>query len=388
MLEAGESRLRTVDWLAIVLVLLFAWMGVRSGFLTGLLSLIGFVAGALIAARVAPQLLPDGERSPFAPPLTLLGAVVGGIFLALLLERVGAGIKAALPLPLLGTADRCLGALLGAVIGAAVVWLAMLVTIQLPASPAVTRELRKSSFLRALGSILPPADEVLGVIARFDPLPVVGGPSPAFLSEPSGDAVGSGAGGSVVRVRAWSCGLALEGSGWVGASGLVVTNAHVVAGDGSPLVERGGVGPGLDGDVVVFDRRNDIAVIAVDGLDLAPLGTAEADVGTQGAVLGFPLDGRFRSSPVTIGRTVAVLGDDAYGEGPVSRQVQALRGVVRPGNSGGPVVDRDGRVVGTVYGRTEGSRPRGGFAVPSRLVENALQRAKSGASDPTGPCSP
>lgn len=388
MLETGEAGMRTVDWLAIVLVILFAWMGVRSGFLTGLLSLAGFVAGAMIAARVAPELLPDGQRSPFAAPLTLLGAVVGGIFLAVLLERVGAGLKAALPLPFLGLLDRGLGALLGAVIGVAVVWLAMLVTIQLPTSPTVKRELRKSSLLKALGSVMPPADEVLGVIARFDPLPVVGGPSPALLSEPSGEAVGVAAARSVVRVRAWSCGLALEGSGWVGASGFVVTNAHVVAGDDSPMVEPGGVGPGLDGRVVVFDRRNDIAVIAVDGLGLAPLATREAAVGSQGAVLGFPLDGQFRSSPVTIGRTVAVLGDDAYGEGPVSRQVQALRGVVRPGNSGGPVVDRGGRVVGTVYGRTEGIRPRGGFAVPSGLVEKALQRAKSGATDPTGPCSP
>ena len=380
--------MRTVDWLAIALVLLFAWLGLRSGFLTGLLSLVGFVAGAAASARLAPELLPDGRQSPFAAPLTLLGAVVGGIVLALILERLGAGVKAALPLPLLGLLDRGLGALLGAITGVAAVWLVVLIAVQLPAPPSVTRELRRSPLLKALGTVMPPADEVLGVIARFDPLPVVGGPSPALLPAPSANAVGSGPGASVVRIRAWSCGLALEGSGWVGAPGLVVTNAHVVAGDGNPLVEPRGVGPGLDGRVVVFDRRNDIAVIAVDGLGLAPLASGEAGIGSQGAVLGFPLDGGFRSSPVTVGRTVGVLGDDAYGEGPVSRQVQALRGLVRPGNSGGPVVDRRGLVVGTVYGRTAGTRPRGGFAVPPSVVANALQRAESGASDPTGPCSP
>jgi S1-C subfamily serine protease len=164
---------------------------------------------------------------------------------------------------------------------------------------------------------------------------------------------------------------------------LVVTNAHVVAGDSGPSVEPGGKGLGLNSKVVVFDRVNDLAVLRVGSLRLPGLLTENPQAGGAGAVLGYPLNGGFDASPVTVGRTVAVLGDDAYGNGPLERIVLALRGVVRPGNSGGPVIDGRGEVMGTVYGKTDAD---GGFAVPVSVSRRAVARAISGASDPVGPC--
>ena len=160
----------------------------------------------------------------------------------------------------------------------------------------------------------------------------------------------------------------------------------MVAGDQHPTVEVGGRWLGLNATVVTFDRRNDLAVLRVPRLRSRAMSTTTPQSGSSGAALGYPLDGGFRASEVSIGRVMPVLGDDAYGSGPVSRNVLILRGVVRPGNSGGPVIDSSGLVVGTVYGRSESGGPAGGFAVPVENATQELQRATSGAADPVGPC--
>jgi len=254
----------------------------------------------------------------------------------------------------------------------------------------VRTDLRASKLLQTIGQVMPPTTEVLGVIGRFDPLPTVAGISRTTLSNPDREVLARpavrSAGGSVVRIRALSCGFAIEGSGWVGAPGYVVTNAHVVAGDQHPTVEVGGRWLGLNATVVSFDRRNDLAVLRVPGLRVRAMSMTAPQSGSSGAVLGYPLDGGFRASEVSIGRVMAALGDDAYGTGPISRNVLILRGVVRPGNSGGPVIDSSGMVVGTVYGRSEAGGPAGGFAVPAEVASHELQRAISGAEDPVGPC--
>jgi len=377
----------TVDWVILGIVAVSAWVGLRSGFIGGLMSLIGFAGGALAAAWLAPLLLPDGRESAYAPMVALFGAAIGGSVFASLLERVGVSIRKLLPIPFLGTADSLVGAGLGAVIGIGVIWLGAIVIVQLPGAEAARTQLRQSSLIQAFGAVMPPTAEVLGVVGRFDPLPVVGGASGVGLSAPDRAVVAMpqvrSARDSVVRIRAESCGFAVEGSGWVASPELVVTNAHVVAGDPEPSVEPRGKGLGLDARVVVFDRVNDIAVLRVRSLRLAGLLTEDPRSGSFGAVLGYPLNAGFDATPVTVGRTVAVLGDDAYGSGPIGRTVVALRGLVRPGNSGGPVVDSRGQAVATVYGKTDAG---GGFAVPIQVSRRAVARAISGASDPVGPC--
>ena len=167
--------------------------------------------------------------------------------------------------------------------------------------------------------------------------------------------------------------------------GLVVTNAHVVAGQDDTVVQVGGSGPALDADAVAYDPRNDVAVLRVDGMSARPLpvvGSPEA--GTAGAILGFPENGPFDVRAARIGATTSVRSQDSYGRGPLQRDMTLIRGLVRSGNSGGPVVDGDGRVLTTVFAATVGGPVRGGYGVPNAVVRSALAGAR-GEVD-TGPC--
>jgi S1-C subfamily serine protease len=164
---------------------------------------------------------------------------------------------------------------------------------------------------------------------------------------------------------------------------VVVTNAHVVAGEDDTTVQTDG-GPRHDAHAIAFDPHNDVAVLRVDGLGAPPLAVqTRAGAGTPVAILGFPQDGPFRAVPGRLGATQTVISRDAYGAGPVQRRMTSLRGEIRPGDSGGPVVDADGRVVATVFAATTRG-PRGGFAIPSGIVVSDLRGADSPVD--TGPC--
>jgi S1-C subfamily serine protease len=194
------------------------------------------------------------------------------------------------------------------------------------------------------------------------------------------------AGRSVVRVLGTACGLGIEGSGWVAQNGLVVTNAHVVAGQQDTTVQLQGAGARHDAQVVWFDPRNDIALLRASGLDTAPRLALDvnARAGTSAAILGFPGNGPYDVQPGRLGRTQALLTDDAYGRGPIQRRITTLRGLVRSGNSGGPMVDGDGQVVTTIFAATVGNGGKTGFGVPDSVVRDALGRAAAPVS--TGAC--
>jgi S1-C subfamily serine protease len=168
----------------------------------------------------------------------------------------------------------------------------------------------------------------------------------------------------------------------------VVTNAHVVAGEDDTSVQLQGTGPRLSATAVAFDPRNDVAVLRVPGAAGTPALDLDvnAAVGTPAAILGFPENGPFDVRPARLGRTSTVISQDAYGRGPVRRPITALRGKVRSGNSGGPVVDSHGRVVTTVFAATVGGGSAGGYGVPDSIVRDALRRVDPGRSVSTGPC--
>jgi S1-C subfamily serine protease len=183
----------------------------------------------------------------------------------------------------------------------------------------------------------------------------------------------------------------VEGSGWVARPGLVVTNAHVVAGEHDTAIEIGGNAPGLPAALVDFDPHDDIAVLRVGGLHQRALPLADHPVpGTPAAILGYPLDGPYDPQPGRIGQTQVATTQDAYGNGPVQRSIEALRGFVRPGNSGGPLVDASGEVVGTVFAAITGSAGTSGgdgLAVPNALVRAQLARAEARSGRvSSGPC--
>ena len=185
---------------------------------------------------------------------------------------------------------------------------------------------------------------------------------------------------SVVRVLGTACGLGIEGSGWVAAPGYVVTNAHVVAGESDTVVQVGGSPPGLPAQPVVFDPHDDIAVLRVPGLDEPSLPIAALRAGRQSGRDPRVPAGRAvrRASRAGSAQTQPTHTEDAYGDGPVTRLITSLRGLVRPGNSGGPMVDRGGPGGRDgVRGDHRGSgRAAGGYAVANAVVRTELAAAE------------
>jgi S1-C subfamily serine protease len=384
----------SVDWLIVGFTTLLAFYGYMQGFVVGSMSLVGFAAGAFIGTRLGPLLLPSGAHSQYAPLFGLLGALLAGGGLASGFEGLGVSARAALRLPGLRQVDGLLGAALTACVGLGIAWIVGAIALQSSGSRVLRLDIQRSAILRELNQLLPPSGAILHVLARFDPLPSVRGPAADVAPPPRGIVGAHGvleSHRSVVRVVGTACGLGIEGSGWVAGPDLVVTNAHVVAGETDTVVQIGGVAPGLSAQVVDFDPHDDIAVLRVRGLGEPALRLgADPRSGTAAAILGYPLDGPFDAEPGRIGQTAIVSTQDAYGNGPVQRSITSVRGLVRPGNSGGPMVDAAGEVVATVFAAitdSSGSPSAGGFAVPNSLVGRQLalaQRRTDAVS--TGPC--
>jgi S1-C subfamily serine protease len=366
-----------VDWIIVGLVLLLALFGWAQGFVSGVLAFTG----------IGPLVLSEGSHSPWAPAFGLLGALIVGAVLSGLFEAFGAPIRRKLHgMPGFEAADGALGAVLVAVAGLLVVWILSALAVQ-TGGYRMRVEVQSSAILQRLNTIMPPSGPLLNSLRALDPFPRIDGPQAQVAPPRAGiarDPDVQDAAASVVKVLGTACGLGVEGSGWVAGAGLVVTNAHVVAGQSDTQVLPGGREPGRDAQAVHFDARNDLAILRVDGLDERPLALAdEFDSGTSAAILGFPLNGPFDVRPGRLGPTRRVSSSDAYGDGPVERTMTALRGLVRSGNSGGPMVDGAGRVVTTIFAATT-SGERGGYGIPNPVVERALGRSSGPVS--TGPC--
>jgi S1-C subfamily serine protease len=385
-----------LDWLILAFASILAIFGFRQGLILGALSFGGFAVGAFLGTRLGPLLLPRGSSSPYAPAFGLVGALLAGAVFASGFEGIGLRLRRTLIVPGMGLLDGVLGALLGAALGLGIVWIAAAVAAQTPGQSLLRADIQRSAILRRLNEVLPPSGSILNALARLDPLPSITGPTPDVAPPLAGVARAPGvraASRSVVRVIGTACGLAIEGSGWVAAPDLVVTNAHVVAGEQDTTVEVGGGSPSLPAQPVAFDARDDIAVLRVPELALPALRLAESSAdGTAGAILGYPENGPFDAQPGRIGRTQSVLTQDAYGRGPVSRLLTPLRGLVRPGNSGGPLVSSAGQVLTTVFAGTVGAKQQGGYGVANETVAGVLSgaraRAQSGDRVSTEGCAP
>jgi S1-C subfamily serine protease len=383
-----------LDWIIVAFALLLAFFGSRQGLIVGVLSFAGFVLGAFLGTRLGPLLLPQGSASPYAPAFGLVGALIAGMILAAGLEGLGFMLRRTLIIPGIGLLDGVLGAAFGAALGLGIIWIVAAVAAQAPGQSQLRADIQRSVILRELNELLPPSGVILNALARLDPIPSITGPAPDVAAPEPRIARAPAvrlASRSVVRVLGTACGLAIEGSGWVAEPGLVITNAHVVAGESDTTVEVGGSSPRLAARPVAFDAHDDIAVLRIPQLGLRPLSlAADSAAGTPGAILGYPENGPFNVEPARIGRTQTVLTEDAYGRGPVSRVLTPLRGVVRPGNSGGPVVDVQGRVLTTVFAGTVGASSRGGYGVANQtlasVVRAASARADAGGDVSTGPC--
>jgi hypothetical protein len=390
MVAAGTSLTRALtglDWIIVAFTALMAVWGFSQGLIAGAMSLVGFAAGAFVGSRLGPLVLTDGSHSPYAPLFALIGALMVGALFSSVLELLGFHLRRRLG-ERFGVIDGVGGSILVACLGLFLVWIAGAVALQTPGARELREPIQRSEILKKLNAALPPSGPLLQALARFDPFPTIQGPA-ANVPPPNAaiarDPQVQAAGQSVVRVLGTACGLGVQGSGWIAGDGLVVTNAHVVAGQDDTTVQPGGEGPSVDADAVWFDARNDLAILRASGLSGAPglSMNVNAESGSSAAVLGFPENGPYDVEPARLGPTQTVISQDAYGRGPVRRAITTLRGLVRHGNSGGPVVDGSGRVVTTVFAAASGRR-RSGFGVPDSIVRQALGRIR-GRVD-TGPC--
>ena len=367
----------TVDWIALGLIGLAALSGLRRGLVATALSLAGLVVGAILGSRIAPTLLP-GNLSQYSSFVAIGGAVIGAGVLHAVASFAGSIVRGGLRIPGIRQIDSLGGAVVGAAMGAALVWVVGAAALQIPHQPKVHAYAVDSKIVSALVKAFPPGD-ILHRLSRLDAFPKLSGapdapaeaPNPAIL-------LATGvreARASVVRVEGRACGLNVSGSGWTAGPGVVVTAAHVVAGQSKTTVQRSGSGRKLSARVVVYDTHNDVAILLAPGLLAAPLRFAEPTNGDAVAILGFPGNRAYTAVAGRIGKTQPVLSQDSYGKGPLLRELTSVRGKVQHGNSGGPAVDASGHVEATIFGQ---SKTGGlGLGVPASMVKAALARIGS-----------
>lgn len=385
-----------VDVVALVALVTALAVGIVRGFLASLGAIAGLVAGALAAywlVPVAGPWIPDAAWRPLVLAAGALVLVVLGVSIG---AWIGELLRAGADRAKLKAVDRTLGGLL-ATVATALVLLMAGATITATGAPGIAPAVASSRVLGFLDVLTPPPlDSALAQLRGAvvdDGLPRLGellraevAPTspPVSLDDPELQAAAA----SVARISgtAYACGRALTGSGFVAADDLVVTNAHVVAGVEVPLVELPGRSA-REGRVVYFDPVDDLAVIAVDGLQAAPLAILDpVPAGTAGVVQGYPLGGPFTSTSAHVLSVGVVPVPDIHDSSTAPREIYALQADVRPGNSGGPLLTGDGAVVGVVFARGDDGQTRGYAMTTSELRPALAASSTTGASVSTGAC--
>ncbi len=376
-----------VDVIIVAFAVALAVLGYQHGLLVGAITLAGFVGGAIAGARLGPSLLEGGADSPYAGLTALLGGLLIGASIAALAETLARKLRTRLHGRGVDIVDGIGGALLLAALALALAWVTGIVALNTPGLGGVRGAVQNSTILAALNEALPPSGPILNVLHRVDPRPAIEGPD-AKVERPNPASVGDpevvAAAQSVVRVQGTACGLGVEGSGWVARPGVVLTNAHVVAGSDDTVVQTSD-GAEFSATAIAYEPRNDLAVLSVPDLGADPLELPpNPESGAPGAIVGYPQNGPLDIVQARVGETVPVTSQDSYGAGPIRREMTPFRGDVRPGNSGGPVIGTDGRVLTTVFAASTGKGAPGGLGVPNSEASRLLASADSPVS--TGPC--
>ncbi|MFC5997530.1 MarP family serine protease [Quadrisphaera sp. GCM10027208] len=388
-----------LDVLLGLVLLGYAVSGVRQGAVVGVLSLAGFVGGAVVGTLVVPELLGGWQPGLGRTLVVLLGVLACAWALQIAGVAVGRRLRGGLTWRPARVLDSLLGGVAAVVAVALVSWL-LAGALRASPSPTLSRAIAGSTVLSTVDDLVPQdagrlfadfrriveVEAFPRVFAGMDPEQILPVEEPdAEVADP----VAAAAAGSIVKVTgvAEECARGQEGTGWVSAPQRVVTNAHVVAGVDSPLVQVTGTGPELPARVVAFDPERDLAVLAVPGLDAPPLPVGEDLArGDDAVVAGFPLDGPYQYSPARVRQVLEARGEDIYGTPGVVREVYSLYARVEPGNSGGPLLDERAAVVGVVFARSLDDASTG-YALT--LAESApVLAAAPGLQDAvdTGPC--
>ena len=369
-------------------------MGVANGFSRGfwlsLAQYLGLLLGVIVGAAAAPPLLDYlGISSPVARPL-------GGVLVLVIGGSLGSSIGFAAGQPIRhriirervhSLTDSISGAGLSAAAVLMMCWF-LGVTFSNGPSPDLAVLLQRSTVLHALDSVAPRPPgfmtRVQNILANVSFPPVFAGLEPTLpgaLPIPSSvDTPGiKAAAQATVKVVGSGCGGLVTGSGFPIGNGLIVTNAHVVSGTSDHRIQTpaGSVFPAT---VVFFDPEVDIAILEVPDYSGATLQFAKGDRGTGGAVIGYPGGGPERVEPAVVDGAVTAEGRDIYNSGLVTRQIFVLQSIVRPGNSGGPLVDSEGRVLGIVFATSAGD-PQQAYALTDQEIAGDLQKGQNSAAE-------
>ncbi|MFI0966103.1 MarP family serine protease [Streptomyces sp. NPDC021080] len=363
--------MNVLDILLLVAAVWFAIVGYRQGFVVGILSVIGFLGGGLVAVYLLPVVwswtTDDSKVSTTAAVVAVVVVIVCASVGQALTTHLGNKLRRYITWSPARALDATGGALVNVVAMLLVAWLigSALAGTTLP---TLGKEVRNSKVLLGVSRALPNqantwfADfsSVLAqngfpqVFSPFanEPITEVQPPDPQLAASP----VATRSQNSIVKVMgtAQSCGKVLEGTGFVFSDRRVMTNAHVVGGVDEPTVQIGGRGKKYDATVVLYDWERDIAVLDVPNLKAPALrfSTADASSGDSAIVAGFPQNGSYNIQPARVRGRITANGPDIYHRKTVRRDVYSLYATVRQGNSGGPLLTPEGKVYGVVFAKS------------------------------------
>jgi S1-C subfamily serine protease len=392
-------RFTIIDLLILVALVFAIASGYRRGFWLSLAQYAGLVIGVIIGAALAPVLMDALNITDST--VRSLGAVLVLIVLGAIGSSVGYWVGEPIRLRLLahpesGRIDSYAGAAFSAVALLSVSWFLGL-SLKGGPTPQVASAIQRSAILRTLDGVFPKPPAFLARVetivagvnfsAAFAGLEPIA-PSPLPLPASVNTAGIKAAASETLRIRGLGCGGIVYGSGFPVGPGLVLTNAHVVAGTHETKVQGPAKGALLlDARVVVFDPERDVAILYVPRLALVPINEAAAQPGTQGAAIGYPGGGAETVSPAVVNSEVQAEGRDIYGQNLVVRHIWTVQADVLPGNSGGPLVDLDGNVVGVIFAAST-SQQGTAYALTDAEVQPDLDQAqgRTEAVASVGPC--
>jgi S1-C subfamily serine protease len=393
----------TVDWLLVGALAIFAWAGWRQGFVAGVLSFAGFLGGGVAALLWLPSLIKSFVTDQSISVIVLGVAVLASAILGqVLFSILGRRLRENLTWRPVKFVDSFAGSALNVLAFALVGWVIASVLVFMP-SNSIAGQIGQSQVLSTLDAIVPNQARTLfknvSTLVGQTGIPrIVTG----FGQEPSSQVAKPEAGISrdvfpvietfTVRLTgdAQECNQSVSGSGFYFAPGRLLTNAHVVAGVQELQVRLTGLETSVPGQVIYFDPQKDVAVIATKERDtrVALFARGKAEIGDNSAVAGYPGGGDLTVTPARISGILSARGENIYGDIGVERAVYSLRSNVIPGNSGGPLVNGDGQILGLVFGSNTDSDI--GYALTNSELQDAVKFANEwkqsdGATD-TGSC--
>ncbi|MBT3153077.1 MarP family serine protease [Streptomyces sp. CHD11] len=387
--------MNVLDILLLLAAVWFAVVGYRQGFVVGILSVIGFLGGGLVAVYLLPVLwdvmTDDAEVGTTAAVVAVVVVIVCASVGQALTTHLGNRLRRYISWSPARALDATGGALVNVVAMLLVAWL---VGSALAGTTLSTlgREVRGSKVLLGVSRVLPDRADtwftnfssILAqngfpqVFSPFadEPINDVRPPDPALASSPVADRAQR----SIVKVMgtAESCGKVLEGTGFVFADRRVMTNAHVVGGVDEPTVQIGGEGRKYDARVVLYDWERDIAVLDVPDMSAPALrfATEDASSGDGAIVAGFPENGAYDVRAARVRGRITANGADIYHRSTVRRDVYSLFANVRQGNSGGPLLSTEGTVYGVVFAKSRDNAETG-YALTVDEIQEDIAKGRT-----------